>query len=199
MRSRPRHSRPVAFSGPIGRGDDRATSVGETPGSRARNYHVLLVEPAEVLRHALNEVLSSVATVEALGRFEEARKRCHSGPIDFLVTNLRLGAYNGLHLAYLCARAHGTRVIAYSDTWDPGLAREVQRAGAFHELGGACLPATLSAYLTAELPPKDRRDPAVPDRRSLSRSGRRSRDRHLEGLIDVQSVPRSQFATELPG
>jgi len=38
---------------------------------------------------------------------------------------------------------------------------------------------TLAAYLGSDLPPVDRRDPAVPDRRTPFRGGRRSWDRQL--------------------
>ena len=98
-----------------------------------------------------------------------------------MVTNMRLGAYNGLHLAYLCG-VHGSaaRVIVYTDRRDVGFAREVHRAGAFYEIA-ASLPATIAACVAGTLPERDRRDSAVPDRRGRARGGRRGWDRSVVG------------------
>ena len=140
---------------------------------------ILLVEPDDAVRHTLKDAVGTLAEVEPHREFRTARARCLAGSFDFLVTNMRLGAYNGLHLAYLCMAGFGTpRVIVYTDARDPGLAREVQRAGAFYEVG-PCLPVTLAAYLTGMLPARDRRGPAISDRRRQTRGGRRCWDRHL--------------------
>ena len=94
---------------------------------------LLLVEPNDVSRQILAAAAASVTEVESHRIFETARARLWSAPFDFLVTNVRLGAYNGLHLVYVSSRGHGTpRAIVYSDERDPGLAREVRRAGAVH-------------------------------------------------------------------
>ncbi|OFV90203.1 MAG: hypothetical protein A3G76_07260 [Acidobacteria bacterium RIFCSPLOWO2_12_FULL_65_11] len=53
--------------------------------------------------------------------------------------------------------------------------REAQRAGAFYE-EQVCLPRALKGYLTASLPPRDRRDVSVADRRMTFRKGRRVTD-----------------------
>jgi len=147
---------------------------------------VLIVEPNDAVRHTLHDAVGALADVEPHREFGTARARCLAGSFDFLITNMRLGAYNGLHLAYLCMAGFGTpRVIVYTDARDPSLAREVQRAGAFYEVS-ACLPITLAGYLTGRLPPRDRREPARPDRRRQTRGGRRCWDRHLvdeNGLI----------------
>ena len=68
-----------------------------------------------------------------------SRARLERGLFDFLVTNIRLNAYNGLQLVYL--RSPGqveTRPIVYTDKPDPGLGRQVQRAGAFYETVNVC-------------------------------------------------------------
>ena len=145
----------------------------------ASRIHILLVEPDEAVRGILHTAASVFAHVESHGRFDTARARLDRTLFDFLVTNVRLGDYNGLHLVYLRSSGHGApRAILYSDERDPALAREAQRAGAFYEVG-PCLPITLAAYITGTLPVRDRRDPAVPDRRGLIRGGRRSWDHHL--------------------
>ena len=141
--------------------------------------HILLVEPGEAARAILHTAASAFAHVESHGRFETARTRLHLEFFDLLVTNVRLGAYNGLHLVYLASRGRrAPRAIVYSDEREPGLAREARRAGAFYEVGTR-LPVTLVTYLTGTLPVRDRRNPAASDRRSLFRGGRRSWDLHL--------------------
>jgi hypothetical protein len=57
-----------------------------------------------------------------------------SHPYDWVVTNIRLAAYNGLHLMHLAAAARlRGRFVVYADQQDVLLAREAQRAGAFYE------------------------------------------------------------------
>jgi DNA-binding NtrC family response regulator len=145
---------------------------------------LLLVEANDIARHILEAAAASLAQVESHRRFETARASLFRTAFDFLVTNVRLHAYNGLHLVYLSAK-HGTpRAIVYSEERDPSLAREIQRAGAFYEIA-SCLPVTLTAYIRGTLPDRDRRDPALDDRRRQFRGGRRCWDHHLE--IDSNS------------
>jgi hypothetical protein len=96
----------------------------------------------------------------------------HDSP-EFLVTNIRLGANNGLHLVHLASGA--TRCIVYMEPEDPFLLREAQRLGAFVEAPRR-LAFSLRAYLSAELPARDRRDPLRVDRRTVARGGRRAAD-----------------------
>jgi DNA-binding NtrC family response regulator len=143
---------------------------------------ILLVEVDDVARGRLEAAAASLGHVESHGRFENARARLFSERFDLLVTNVRLGAYNGLHLVYLTSHEQGApRAIVYSEKRDLGLAREVQQAGAFYEVG-TCLPVTLGAYVKGELPDHDRRDPATPDRRRRAGpgGGRRCWDMHLK-------------------
>jgi len=146
---------------------------------------ILIVEPDDVLRGILEGVAASVAQVESHRRFETARASVLGAPFDFLVTNLRLGPYNGLHLVYLSlSRPQMPRAIVFSDEPDAGMGREVQRAGAFYELGPR-LPVTLAAYLTGTLPGYDRRDPTAPDRRTRLGGGRRCCDLGLPVHVET--------------
>src|SRR5437870_1789141 len=141
------------------------------PSSLPTPARVLLVEPEAATRTLLQEVARTIAQVDGHADFSMARERLFAASFDFLVTNLRLGAYNGLHLVYLAA-ANGSsaRSIVYSDHLDLGLAREAQRAGAFYETRD-CLAVTLTAYLRGTLPERDRRNLAIRDRRASLRSG----------------------------
>jgi DNA-binding NtrC family response regulator len=142
---------------------------------------LLLVEPNDVTRGLLEATAAQLAPVESHRTFESARARLSRAPFEFLVTNVRLGAHNGLHLVYLsCAGDGAPRAIVYTDQRDPGLAHEVQRAGAFYDVA-ACLPVTLAAFVRGTLPSRDRRDPATTDRRQQIRGGRRCWDLHLKG------------------
>jgi len=76
------------------------------------------------------------------------------------VSNLRLGAFNGLHLTYAASANTPARCIVYTEAREPALAQDVRRAGAFYEVTDR-LPVTLLAYLAGDLSPADRRDPAA--------------------------------------
>ena len=154
------------------------------PGRMPSVRRILLVEANNAARRRLAAAGASLASVDSHSSFETARARLLSTSFDFLVANVRLGAYNGLHLVYLGSTGQDApRAIAYSDDLDPGLAREVQRAGAFYETG-ACLPVTLAGYLKGALPESDRRTPGTFDRRRRFRGGRRCWDLHLGRLAD---------------
>lgn len=139
-------------------------------------YRVLLVETDPEFRHLLEQVAGPISDLESVGDFQSARTFALDGTFALVVTNLRLRAHNGLHLVYLMRSSLlSTRAIVYSDHSDPFLAREGQRAGAFYE-PMARVPYSLPAYLRAELPVFDRRDPQVQDRRTSYRGGRRRSD-----------------------
>ena len=137
---------------------------------------MLLVDLDRRMLQALQHVLAFRAQVEPCADFVRARARLIARPPSLLVTDSRLGAYNGLHLAYLAvALALPTRVVVYGQADDLALARETQIASAFY-VPHQQIVAALPAYLDAELPPQDRRDAARSDRRRHLRGGRRATD-----------------------
>src|SRR5262245_60010512 len=136
---------------------------------------VLVVDLVPEMRAQLKWALGSDAHVTTARSFNEARTRLVSRSWDLLVTNLRLGAYNGLHLVYLGAMTHpDMRSIVYSSL-DDAAAGEIRAAGAFFERSGRIARA-LPASLHAMLPEEDRRDLVRIDRRRRRRGGRRSTD-----------------------
>ena len=154
---------------------------------------ILLVEGNDAARGVLESAAAALGQVESHRGFETARSRIYLAPFDLLVTNIRLGAYNGLHLVYLSAS--GGRIphsVVYSDVREAGLAREVQRAGAFYEVGGS-LPVTLAGYVMGPLPDHDRRDPLTPDRRRRFRGGRRGWDLHYDENSGRGGTPQGQL------
>ncbi len=141
------------------------------------SVRVLLVEPNARVAAALRDAGRSIGTFVHRAAFEEARCSLVTTPFDFVVANLRLSEFNGLHLVHL-ASTHQPAIksIVYTARRDPAFASEVQRAGAFYETM-ECLPVTMTAYFGGNLPEADRRDAVVWDRRGLFRGGRRCWDR----------------------
>jgi DNA-binding NtrC family response regulator len=108
--------------------------------------------------------------------FAEARRCLRESAFGVLVTNLRLGAFNGIHLAYLTRIAHpGARILVYAREHDRMLAAETQAAGAFYARQ-EYVSFSLPAFLRASLPDKDRRNVDGSDRRAAFRGGRRTTD-----------------------
>jgi DNA-binding response OmpR family regulator len=108
--------------------------------------------------------------------FADARRELARQCPAALVANIRLGAFNGIQLAYL-ARQCSPRaaLILYSVTDDHVLIREARAAGAFYE-PMSFVPHSLTGYLSAALPVGDRRNSVNGDRRRAFRGGRRSTD-----------------------
>jgi PleD family two-component response regulator len=145
----------------------------------AATRRVLIVGPDRALCAALLSVAVRTFHVDVCDAFKPARAQLEAGSYDLVVTDARLSEYNGLHLVYLAkSAARSARAIVYDREGDEGVVSDVHRAGAFFEVA-ARLPIVLPGYLTAPLPPADRRSAVVFDRRTLSRGGRRLWDRHL--------------------
>jgi hypothetical protein len=119
--------------------------------------------------------------------FQTARNCLLKTSPDFLISHLRLGAYNGLHLAYLASHARlETRCLLYDEPLDVHLAFEAQLIGAFHETTSR-LRFTVPAYIRAPLPERERRAAHQVDRRGLFRGGRRATDLTFEQLSGFSS------------
>jgi hypothetical protein len=111
-----------------------------------------------------------------LTEFAAARHELYICRPDVLVANVRLGAFNGIHLVYLAKINNPeTRALIYGQD-DRILAREVQSAGAFW-VAMDMVRYALAAFLHASLPAEDRRTLLVADRRLIFRGGRRTTDR----------------------
>jgi hypothetical protein len=168
----------AAFGQSVGRGTDLAfTSPSVRPSGWPGRERVLLVEPDKSRRAHLRDVVRKVADVDVHSDFVSSRAHLFSKPYDWLVTDTRLGAYNGLHLVHL-ARASRLpiRSLVYADRSDLFLGQEAQRAGAFYEYRDR-VDRALPVYLLAVLPPLDRRSLVTPDRRAAPfRGGRRCTD-----------------------
>jgi DNA-binding NtrC family response regulator len=152
-------------------------------GKRAAK-RALVVDPDPAFANDLASRLRPYADVTTCSAFTRARAQLTTLKPQFLITALALREYNGLHLVYLASAADPqTRSIVYCDKLDPGLAAEVQAAGAFFELQHR-LTAALPVYAAAmDLPASDRRTVTRLDRRISPRGGRRATDLQIAGAV----------------
>ena len=71
--------------------------------------------------------------VVALANFADARRALHTEKFEVLITDVRLGAFNGLQLAVLAADQNpGIQLIVFSGFDDPVLRQEAERLGAVY-------------------------------------------------------------------
>ena len=147
----------------------------------------LLVDPDADRLDLLTKEIGQAADVTTCVDFQSARACLLTAPPDFLISHLRLGAYNGLHLVHLAAHARiETRCLLYDEPVDVHLAFEAQLIGAFYETTSR-LRFTLSTYIRSPLPDRDRRDAQQIDRRGLFRGGRRATDLTFDPLRGLSS------------
>jgi FixJ family two-component response regulator len=116
----------------------------DRPGSQPRirpadgpqtaiEYRVMIVDDdVELLSAMVALVASWGLTVLSFDKFEAARSRLLEGvDADALLVDVRIGAFNGLHLVHLARRLYPTMtVVAMTGFDDPVLRAEAQKAGA---------------------------------------------------------------------
>jgi len=93
---------------------------------------VVIVEDNETLLAAMQQcVVGAGHEVVAFERFEAAKTYLASGTYDVLVTDVRLGPYNGLQLAMVAKLERPTaRAIVLSGFDDPVLRKDAASIGA---------------------------------------------------------------------
>jgi hypothetical protein len=136
----------------------------------------LIVDTDPIFVSELAPIVTAVGfRVVPLSDFTAARHELYNCRPQALVANVRLGAFNGIHLAYLAKINNpATRAMIYGED-DRMLASEVQSARAFYQRTSFVRYA-LAAFLRAPLPDQDRRTVLVVDRRQSFRGGRRTTD-----------------------
>ena len=137
---------------------------------------VLIVEPDAFVSRRLKEACGPLARVTTCPDFPSGRERLMVDQPTFLVSNLRLNEYNGLHLLFLThAEERATRCIIHTSRPDFSLVGEAQKLGAVFEWTER-LPYALHQYLQNPWPENDRRSALRIDRRRFFRDGRRAPD-----------------------
>lgn len=100
-------------------------------------YRALVVDADEKWLSATKQILTSAGyLVVCASQFEDAKRRLTFAPPDLLVTTIKLGANNGLHLVL---RAHADNptlpAIVIDEQWDPVLETEAKKLGAEYLVG----------------------------------------------------------------
>jgi len=93
---------------------------------------ILVVDDDRAARAGLVELLQAAGyTVTGAGTFEEATKILATSTPDLLVADVRLAAFNGLHLLHRSRRTHPRMAsIVISGYPDPAIEHDAQEAGA---------------------------------------------------------------------
>jgi CheY-like chemotaxis protein len=130
------------------------------PGSA----RVLVVDDhPEVLRTIASLVESGGYEVVTRSRFEEARRFIDETPPDMLVTDVRLGAFNGLQLVLHMRQARPEGAIVVLSAWDDKVIRhEAERAGARFLAKPVTRQDLLLALATAPSAPAEGRQSSLP-------------------------------------
>ena len=99
------------------------------------NPSILIVDDDPRVLDALERALkqAGLREVVALVTFDDARRALRAGRFDVLITDVRLGAFNGLQLAVLAHDQNpGIQLIVFSGFDDPVLRREAEGLGAVY-------------------------------------------------------------------
>lgn len=134
-------------------------------------FRLLVVNADRDRLHATEEILVSAGfLVTCASTYDQAKRGLLCSPPDLLVTDVRLGAYNGLHLV---VRAHSDRplmpAIVMDVHHDRVLESETQNAGAVY-VGKPLGPGPLVA-LVRKLAEEARTEPSPASERQVPRRG----------------------------
>ena len=93
--------------------------------------HVLVVDDDRAVLGLLEQWLTSAGfSVVACDRFETAKQHLADGAPDVLLTDVRLGAYNGLQLVILARELGPHRAVVMSAFDDPTLRKDASLCSA---------------------------------------------------------------------
>jgi two-component system response regulator FlrC len=112
---------------------DESAMTTEQP--REPQRRILIVDDDESLLDALSRALRQAGEngVVALSSFSAAKQALHDNPFDVLISDVRLGAFNGLQLAVLARdQSPEIQLIVFSGFDDPVLREEAERVGAVY-------------------------------------------------------------------
>ena len=95
-------------------------------GVPAAGTRVLVVDDEPALLEAVRIALDRAGCVVTASRtYEDARERLLADSFDVLITDVRLGAFNGIQLAVIArSKAEGMKIVVFSGFDDPVLRAE---------------------------------------------------------------------------
>jgi DNA-binding NtrC family response regulator len=102
--------------------------------SAPTSLRILIVDDDAGLLDAMQRSLrDSVRTVVACDSFEKARQMLKDQAFDALITDVRLGAFNGLQLAVMARDMYPEmRLVVFSGFDDPVLRADAEQIGAIY-------------------------------------------------------------------
>jgi DNA-binding NtrC family response regulator len=102
--------------------------------SAPTSLRILIVDDDTGLLDAMQRSLrDSVRTVVACDSFEKARQMLKDQAFDALITDVRLGAFNGLQLAVMARDMYPKmRLVVFSGFDDPVLRADAEQIGAIY-------------------------------------------------------------------
>ena len=102
--------------------------------SASTKLKLLIVDDDAGLLDAMHRSLAdSFETVVACDTFEKARQQLRDQQFDALITDVRLGAFNGLQLAVMARDMYpGIRLVVFSGFDDPVLRADAEHIGAVY-------------------------------------------------------------------
>ncbi len=100
--------------------------------SSGPSQRILIVDDDESLLNVVSLAFQKAGRdVVACTSFEDARQKLRDGHFDVLLTDVRLGAFNGIQLAVIGRDMHpGIQIIVFSGFDDPVLRQEAEQLGA---------------------------------------------------------------------
>jgi DNA-binding NtrC family response regulator len=122
-----------------------------------QSKRILIVDDDRQVLRYLTELLQEEGyDTLACDRFKDARALLATTRPDLLLTDIRLGAYNGLQLGFYARDHHpGLPVIVLTGYEDPTLRDEANRSGAQFLVKPVARLALLAAVTKALTPPTD--------------------------------------------
>jgi DNA-binding NtrC family response regulator len=128
--------------------------------ARLQGRRVVLVDDDEALLRVLTTGLElSGCVVTAFGRFEDAKKYLATAVPDILITDVRLGGSNGLHLVVMTKLRHPEMIAVVMTGYDDIVLKKDAEAVGAHYVVKPILVADLVELLDAADPvtePHDR-------------------------------------------
>ena len=124
-------------------------------GYPLQGRRAIVVDDDVALLRILGDVLEMAgAAVTRFDRFEDAKRYLASGEgADVLVTDVRLGAYNGLQLALIARQEYPNMVVVVMTGHDDTVLRKHAEAAGAHYLTKPISPEHIVAEVAAALAP----------------------------------------------
>jgi DNA-binding NtrC family response regulator len=127
--------------------------------ARLHSRHVVLVDDDDALLRALATGLElSGCIVTAFDRFEDAKKHLASAVPDALITDVRLGGSNGLHLVVMSKLKHPEMVAVVMTGYDDVVLKKDAEAVGAHYVVKPVLVADLVDMIASTDPVTEPRD-----------------------------------------